>query len=46
MLLTWHNLRYYADLMKDLRAAISSGTLDDFVAGFHDAQARGDRRAA
>ncbi len=46
MLLTWHNLRYYGDLMKDLRAAISSATLDDFVAGFHDAQARGDRRAA
>jgi queuine tRNA-ribosyltransferase len=46
MLLTWHNLRYYGDLMKDLRAAISSRTLDDFVAGFNDAQARGDRRAA
>jgi len=45
MLLTWHNLRYYGDLMQDLRAAIASGTLDDFVAGFHDAQARG-REAA
>jgi queuine tRNA-ribosyltransferase len=46
MLLTWHNLRYYGDLMKDLRAAISLATLDAFVADFHDAQARGDRRAA
>jgi queuine tRNA-ribosyltransferase len=41
MLLTWHNLRYYQDLMAGLRAAIAAGTLDDFVAGFHDAQARG-----
>jgi len=40
MLLTWHNLRYYGDLMQGLRAAIASGTLADFVAGFHDAQAR------
>jgi queuine tRNA-ribosyltransferase len=41
MLLTWHNLRYYQDLMAGLRAAIASGTLADFVAHFHDAQARG-----
>jgi queuine tRNA-ribosyltransferase len=40
MLLTWHNLRYYQDLMAGLRAAIASGTLADFVAQFHDAQAR------
>jgi queuine tRNA-ribosyltransferase len=45
MLLTWHNLRYYQDLMAGLRAAIASGTLADFVAGFHDAQSRG-REAA
>jgi queuine tRNA-ribosyltransferase len=41
MLLTWHNLRYYQDLMAGLRAAIAGGTLGDFVAQFHDAQARG-----
>jgi queuine tRNA-ribosyltransferase len=45
MLLTWHNLQYYADLMRDLRAAIAAGTLDDFVAAFHEAQGE-DRRAA
>lgn len=39
MLLTWHNLRYYQDLMAGLRAAIASGTLGDFVAQFHEAQA-------
>jgi len=28
MLLTWHNLRYYQRLMRDLRAAIIAGRLD------------------
>ncbi len=41
MLLTWHNLHYYGGLMRALRAAIAAGALEDFVAGFHDAQARG-----
>jgi queuine tRNA-ribosyltransferase len=27
MLLTWHNLTYYQDLMADLRAAVASGTI-------------------
>jgi queuine tRNA-ribosyltransferase len=45
MLLTWHNLRYYGDLMKGLREAIASATLADFVATFHQAQANGDRVA-
>jgi queuine tRNA-ribosyltransferase len=31
MLLTAHNLRYYADLMKMMRAAIASGTLAEFA---------------
>src|SRR5579863_2717110 len=31
MLLTAHNLTYYADLMASLRAAISAGRLDDFT---------------
>jgi queuine tRNA-ribosyltransferase len=45
MLLTWHNLRYYGDLMRDLRDAIAAGTLDDFVAEFAATQLRGDRPA-
>jgi len=32
MLLTWHNLRYYQDLMAGLRAAIEAGGLDDHIA--------------
>jgi queuine tRNA-ribosyltransferase len=42
MLLSWHNLQYYGDLMRGLRNAIGAGTLDDFVAQFHATQARGD----
>jgi queuine tRNA-ribosyltransferase len=42
MLLTWHNLHYYQELMAALRAAISEGTLDSFVAAFHELRAEGD----
>ena len=42
MLLTWHNLQHYQDLMAELRSAIDSGQLDDFTAGFAEEQARGD----
>ena len=42
MLLTWHNLTYYQDLMRDLRAAIEAGRLDAFAAGFAAIQAMGD----
>jgi queuine tRNA-ribosyltransferase len=31
MLLTAHNLTYYADLVADLRAAIAAGTLSEFA---------------
>lgn len=41
MLLTTHNLHYYQNLMRGLRAAIASGTLDDFVASFDAEQAAG-----
>jgi queuine/archaeosine tRNA-ribosyltransferase len=34
MLLTAHNLRYYADLMAAMRAAIVTGSLAAFAAGF------------
>jgi len=42
MLLTWHNLLYYQDLMAGLRAAIGAGRLADFVAAFHAGRAGGD----
>ena len=42
MLLTWHNLTYYQDLMAGLRAAIEHGKLNDFAADFNQQQACGD----
>ena len=42
MLLTWHNLHYYQELMAGLRAAIGAGRLAAFVAEFHAARAEGD----
>jgi queuine tRNA-ribosyltransferase len=35
MLLTWHNLHYYQEVMQGLRGAIEAGTLEKFVADFH-----------
>ncbi|KPQ07550.1 MAG: queuine tRNA-ribosyltransferase Tgt [Rhodobacteraceae bacterium HLUCCA12] len=42
MLLTWHNLHYYQELMAGLRGAIAEGQLAAFVARFHDLRAEGD----
>ena len=42
MLLTWHNLHYYQELMAAMRAAIASGTFAAFEADFHAARAQGD----
>ena len=42
MLLTWHNLHYYQDLMQGLRDAIAAGRLAQFVQEFHAARAEGD----
>jgi queuine tRNA-ribosyltransferase len=42
MLLTLHNLRYYADLMKAMQGAIERGALAEFAAQFAQRQARGD----
>ena len=42
MLITWHNLHYYQELMAGLRAAIAAGTLADYVAAFHARRAEGD----
>ena len=40
-LCTIHNLRYYQNHMSGIRAAIESGTLDQFSADFYEAQALG-----
>jgi queuine tRNA-ribosyltransferase len=42
MLLTWHNLHYYGELMAGIRAAIEQGRLADFAAAFHARRAEGD----
>ena len=42
MLLTWHNLHYYQELMQGLRDAIAGQRLSAFVADFHAARAEGD----
>lgn len=42
MLLTWHNLTYYQELMRGLRDSIEAGCLNDFAAEFYREQAGGD----
>ena len=42
MLLTWHNLRYYQDLMAGIRAAIAENRFAEFRTAFADARAEGD----
>jgi queuine tRNA-ribosyltransferase len=42
MLLTQHNLFYYAELMAGMREAISRGALDDFAESFAGQQEQGD----
>ncbi|SER98001.1 tRNA-guanine transglycosylase [Tranquillimonas rosea] len=42
MLLTWHNLHYYQDLMQGLRDAIAAGRLEAFTDEFHALRAEGD----
>ena len=42
MLLTWHNLHYFQELMQGLRGAIAAGNLAGFVAQFHALRAQGD----
>ncbi len=42
MLLTWHNLHYYQELMQGLRDGIGAGRLAAFVAEFHAKRAEGD----
>ncbi len=42
MLLTWHNLHYFQDLLRGLRAAIAAGRLGDHAASLRAAWQAGD----
>jgi queuine tRNA-ribosyltransferase len=42
MLLTWHNIQYYQDVMRALRAAISEGRVAEFARAAAEAEALGD----
>ncbi|MBS0124314.1 tRNA guanosine(34) transglycosylase Tgt [Thetidibacter halocola] len=42
MLLTWHNLHYYQEIMAGMRAAIAAGTFAAWEAEFHATRAEGD----
>ncbi len=42
MLLTWHNLHYYQELMQGMRGAIEAGEFAQFQVDFHAQRALGD----
>ena len=42
MLLTWHNLQYYQDIMAGMRDAIAVGQFDAWEKNFHEGRAEGD----
>ena len=42
MLMTWHNLHYFQEIMQGMRDAIAAGTLAAWVDGFHAGRAAGD----
>jgi queuine tRNA-ribosyltransferase len=42
MLLTWHNLTYFQDIMQGMRDAIAGGTFAAWEADFHAGRAQGD----
>ncbi|MTJ04429.1 MAG: tRNA guanosine(34) transglycosylase Tgt [Sediminimonas qiaohouensis] len=42
MLLSWHNLQYFQDLMAGMRTAIEAGRFEEFRAGFEAEYRRGD----
>ena len=42
MLLTWHNLRFYQDLMASLRAAIEEGRFEEVATAWEAEMAEGD----
>ncbi|WP_085805935.1 tRNA guanosine(34) transglycosylase Tgt [Roseovarius albus] len=42
MLLTWHNLHYYQEIMAGMREAIAAGRFDTWETEFHAQRAQGD----
>jgi queuine tRNA-ribosyltransferase len=42
MLLTWHNIQAYQDVMRGLRAAIAENRVSDFAQEALEREARGD----
>jgi len=42
MLLTWHNLTYFQDIMQGMRDAITAGRFAEWESAFHAARAEGD----
>ena len=42
MLLTWHNLHYFQEIMQGMRDAISAGTFEAWEADFDAGRAKGD----
>ncbi|MCH2078519.1 MAG: tRNA guanosine(34) transglycosylase Tgt [Rhodobacteraceae bacterium] len=42
MLLTWHNLHYFQEIMAGMRGAIAAGTFEAWEADFHAGRAAGD----
>ncbi len=42
MLLTWHNLHYYQEIMQGMRDAIAAGQFTAWEADFHAGRAQGD----
>jgi queuine tRNA-ribosyltransferase len=42
MLLSWHNLAFYQELMAAMRAAIEVGKFEDFRTDFYEIQKAGD----
>jgi queuine tRNA-ribosyltransferase len=42
MLLTWHNLHYFQEIMQGMRDAIRDGRFAEWEAGFHALRAEGD----
>ncbi|MBY6004654.1 tRNA guanosine(34) transglycosylase Tgt [Salipiger bermudensis] len=42
MLLTWHNLQYFQDIMDGMRGAIAEGRFEAWEADFHAGRAEGD----
>ncbi|MCP4209376.1 MAG: tRNA guanosine(34) transglycosylase Tgt [Shimia sp.] len=42
MLLTWHNLHYFQQIMQEMRDAIAAGSFEAWEKQFHEMQAMGD----